>query len=174
MSGSGDGVRVRIAGTGLALPERILTNAELEKMIDTTGEWIVQRTGIRERRLASPEETTSVLATRAASETLERAGRSPRDVDMIIVATITPDNVFPCTACHVQRRLGVGPCAAFDVSAACSGFLHSLTVGWQMIAAGAYRNVLVIGAETMSRITDYTDRSSCILFGDGAGAVLLV
>ncbi len=167
------GRRVRIAGTGASLPSKVLTNRDLEAMIDTSDDWILERTGIRERRIASPGETTSLFATRAAEAALERAGVLPKDIDTIIVATITPDHVFPSTACHVQQGLGASRASAFDLSAACTGFLYALDVGWRMVASGGYRHVLVIGAECLSAITDYQDRATCILFGDGAGAVVL-
>jgi len=163
----------RIAGTGSYLPKRILTNAELETMVDTTDEWIVTRTGIRERHIAADNELTSDLAYEAGRLAIEAAGITPQDVDMIIVATTTPDRVFPSTACLVQHKLGIANCPAFDVQAVCSGFVYALSVADSFIKGGSARQILVIGAETMSRITDWTDRSNCILWGDGAGAVLL-
>jgi len=163
----------RIAGTGSYLPKRILTNAELETMVDTTDEWIVTRTGIRERHIAADNELTSDLAYEAGRLAIEAAGITSQDVDMIIVATTTPDRVFPSTACLVQHKLGITNCPAFDVQAVCSGFVYALSVADSFIKGGSARQILVIGAETMSRITDWTDRSNCILWGDGAGAVLL-
>jgi 3-oxoacyl-[acyl-carrier-protein] synthase-3 len=162
-----------IAGTGSCLPEKRLTNDELAKMVDTNDEWITQRTGIKERRIASAEETTASLATAAARKAIAAAGLEPKDIELIVVATITPEMVFPSTACFVGANLGLGGVPAFDVTAACSGFLYALTTGANFVRAGGYKNVLVIGAETLSRVTDYTDRASCILFGDGAGAVVL-
>src|SRR4051812_34381283 len=162
-----------IAGTGSALPERRLTNEDLSKMVETNDEWIVQRTGIRERRIVSPGESTATLATAAARRAIESAGLTPQDIELIIVGTITPEMVFPSTACFVGADLGMPGVPAFDMAAACSGFLYTLVTGANFIKAGQYKNVLVIGAETLSRITDYRDRSSCILFGDGAGAVVL-
>ena len=162
-----------IAGTGSALPERRLTNDDLSKMVDTNDEWIVQRTGIRERRIAGPGESTATLATAAARRALEAAGIEPRDLELIVCGTISPEMTFPSTACFVAAALGLTSTPAFDVAAACSGFLYTLQTGVAFIKSGLYRNVLVIGAETLSRLTDYTDRSSCILFGDGAGAMVL-
>jgi 3-oxoacyl-[acyl-carrier-protein] synthase-3 len=164
----------RIAGTGSYLPERVLTNRELETMIETTDQWIVERTGIRERRIAADGEYTSDLALGAARAALQAAGREPADLDLIIVATTTPDLVFPSTACILQGKLGItNGCAAFDVQAVCSGFVYGLSVADAMIRAGAARRALVVGAETLSRITDWTDRGNCILWGDGAGAVIV-
>jgi 3-oxoacyl-[acyl-carrier-protein] synthase III len=162
-----------IAGTGSALPEKRLTNDELSKMVETSDEWIVQRTGIRQRRIASEDETTATLATAAARKAISAAGLEAGEIELIVCATITPEMVFPSTACWVAAALGLTQTPAFDLSAACSGFLYALATGANFIKAGQYRNVLVIGAETLSRITDYQDRSSCILFGDGAGAVVL-
>ncbi|WP_419873070.1 beta-ketoacyl-ACP synthase III [Candidatus Pristimantibacillus sp. PTI5] len=164
---------VGIIGTGKYVPERILTNKELEAMVETNDEWIVTRTGIKERRLAAVEEATSDLALHASREAIAAAGLTAEDIDLIIVATITPDMFFPSTACLLQDKLGAKKAAAFDLSAACSGFIYGLATGSSMIASGLYKNVLVVGAETLSRITDYTDRNTCILFGDGAGAVVL-
>jgi 3-oxoacyl-[acyl-carrier-protein] synthase-3 len=162
-----------IAGTGSALPEKRLTNDDLSKMVDTNDAWIVQRTGIRERRIAGPGESTATLATSAARRALEAAGLEAKDLDLIICGTISPEMTFPSTACFVAAALGLTSTPAFDIAAACSGFIYTLETGSSFIKAGRYRNVLVIGAETLSRLTDYTDRSSCILFGDGAGAVVL-
>jgi len=163
----------RIAGTGSYLPERILTNADLEKMVDTSDEWIVSRSGIRERHIAADDETTSDLAYHASLKALEAAGLRADEIDLIIVGTTTPDIVFPSTACLLQEKLGVGGCGAFDVNAACSGFIFALSVADQFIRAGTVKNVLVVGAETLTRLVDWTDRSTCVLFGDGAGAVVL-
>ncbi|CAK0740297.1 3-oxoacyl-(acyl carrier protein) synthase 3 [Gammaproteobacteria bacterium] len=165
--------RSRIAGTGGYLPERILTNAELERMVDTTNEWILERTGIRERHVVAPDQTTSDLATAAAQAALEMAGIPATTLDMIIVATTTPDRVFPATACLVQDRLGVRGCPAFDIQAVCTGFIYALATADQFIRSGSVRRALVVGAETFSRILDWTDRTTCVLFGDGAGAVVL-
>jgi 3-oxoacyl-[acyl-carrier-protein] synthase-3 len=163
-----------IAGTGGYLPERILTNADLEKMVETSDQWIVERTGIKQRHIAADHETTSDLASAAARQALEAAGVLATDVDLIIVATTTPDLVFPSTACLVQAKLGVtNACPAFDVQAVCSGFVYALSIADNFIRAGQARCALVIGAETLSRITDWTDRGNCILWGDGAGAVIL-
>jgi len=162
-----------IVGTGSALPEKRLTNEDLSKLVDTNDEWITQRTGIKERRVASEGETTASLATLAAKRALEAAGITAADLDLIVVGTITPEMVFPSTACFVAAALGLNSTPAFDMSAACSGFIYALTTGANFIKAGQYKTVLVIGAETLSRVTDYTDRGSCILFGDGAGAVVL-
>ncbi|MBD2870776.1 beta-ketoacyl-ACP synthase III [Paenibacillus arenilitoris] len=164
---------VGIIGAGKYVPERILTNQELEQMVETNDEWIVTRTGIKERRLASSAQATSDLAYEASVRALEAAGLTAEDIDLIIVATITPDMSFPSTACLIQDKLGAKKAAAFDLSAACSGFIYGLATGSNMIATGMYKHVLVVGAETLSRITDYTDRNTCILFGDGAGAVVL-
>ncbi|ADQ84621.1 beta-ketoacyl-ACP synthase III [Methylovorus sp. MP688] len=163
----------RIAGTGSYLPERILTNAELERMVDTSDEWIVTRTGIRERHIAAEGQFTSDLAYEAALRAIEAAGITHEEIDLVIVATTTPDRVFPSTACLVQARLELGPCPAFDIQAVCSGFVYALATADNFIKSGAAKTALVIGAETMSRITDWTDRSNCILWGDGAGAVIL-
>jgi 3-oxoacyl-[acyl-carrier-protein] synthase III len=162
-----------LIGTGSYLPEKRLTNDDLSKMVDTNDEWIVQRTGIRERRIAAPDESTATLATKAAERALAAAGISAKDLDLIIVATITPEMVFPSTACFVAAHLGLNSTPAFDLSAACSGFIYALVTASSFIKSGQYKTVLVIGAETLSRVTDYTDRSSCIIFGDGAGAAIL-
>ncbi|MEW6523452.1 MAG: beta-ketoacyl-ACP synthase III [Bacillota bacterium] len=164
---------VSIWGLGMSVPERRLTNADLEKMVDTSDEWIVTRTGIRERRIAAPEEATSDLATAAAWEALADAGVKPQELDLIIVATVVPDMAFPATACLVQRNLGAIRAAAFDLEAACSGFVYALTVGAQFVATGTYHRVLVIGAEVLSRVVNWKDRGTCVLLGDGAGAVVL-
>ncbi len=163
----------RIAGTGGYLPERVVTNKDLEEMVDTTDDWIRDRSGIKRRHIAAKGEKTSDLAVVAAERAIEAAGMDVSEVDLIIVATSTPDKVFPSTACIVQRRLGLRKIPAFDVNAACSGFIYALDVANRFISTGGARNALVIGSETMSRILDWTDRSTCVLFGDGAGAVLL-
>ena len=162
-----------IAGTGSCLPEKILSNDDLSKMVDTNDEWITQRTGIRERRIAGIGETTASLATEAARRALAAAGLRPEDLDLIICATITPEMVFPSTACFIAKELGLSSTPAFDMAAACSGFLYALDVAATYVRSGRHKNVLVIGAETITRIADYTDRGSCILFGDGAGAIVL-
>jgi len=164
----------RILGTGSYLPARILTNADLEKLVETNDQWIVERTGIRERHIAAEGEFTSDLAAQAAHAALEAAGLEPDDIDLLLVATTTPDLVFPSTACIVQSKLGMtNGKPAFDLQAVCSGFVYALSVADQFIKTGAARHVLVIGAETLSRITDWNDRGNCILWGDGAGAVVL-
>lgn len=160
-------------GVGKYLPDKVLTNADLEKMVDTTDEWITSRTGIKERRLASPLEATSDLAIKAAQEALDDAGIKPEDLGLIIIATITPDMQFPSTACFVQQGLGAGKAVCFDISAACAGFVYAISCAQQFIARGSYKNALVVGAEKMSSITDWQDRGTCVLFGDGAGAVVL-
>ena len=157
----------------MAVPDHVLTNVELTTMVDTSEEWIIQRTGIAERRIAGEGETTFTLSLEAARDALEVADVDPADLDLIIVATVTPDHAFPATACLMQDALGAESAAAFDLSAGCSGFVYGMTLAADLIAAGSYRLALVIGAETLSRITDYTDRATCILFGDGAGAVVL-
>jgi 3-oxoacyl-[acyl-carrier-protein] synthase-3 len=162
-----------IAGTGSYLPEKRLTNDELSKMVDTNDEWIVQRTGIRERRIAGSQDSTATLASHAATKALQAAQLEPKHLDLIICGTITPEMSFPSTACFVAASLGLDSTPAFDVSAACSGFIYTLDIGAAFIRSGQYKNVLVIGAETLSRVTDYQDRGSCILFGDGAGAAVL-
>jgi 3-oxoacyl-[acyl-carrier-protein] synthase-3 len=163
----------KITAIGKYLPERILSNFELEKMVDTTDEWIQSRTGIRERHLVGDGEATSHMATQAALEILRKRQLDPDEIDCIIVATVTPDMFFPATACLVQNNLGASKAWGFDLSAACSGFLFALDTGARMIESGQYNKVLIIGADTMSVILDYTDRANCVLFGDGAGAVLL-
>lgn len=164
---------VRIVSTGVYLPEKVLTNVDLEKMVDTSDEWIMERTGIRERRIVAEGEATSDLATRAGAQALEHAGVSAEDLDLIVVATITPDSPFPATACHVQRNLKATRAGALDISAACTGFIYALSVGANAVRCGTARNVLVIGAESMSRVVNWKDRGTCVLFGDGAGAALL-
>ena len=162
----------QIAGVGSYLPERVLTNAELEAMVDTSDEWIVSRTGIKERRIAAPEQATSDLAVEACQRALDCAGLSAEQVDLFVVGTATPDHLMPSTACVAQRKLGL-TCPAFDVNAACSGFIYALQVGAAAIESGRAQTVLVAGADTLSRIIDFEDRSTCVLFGDGAGAVVL-
>ncbi|MCF7755240.1 beta-ketoacyl-ACP synthase III [Paenibacillus amylolyticus] len=164
---------VGVIGTGKYVPEKILTNSDLEKMVDTNDEWIVSRTGIKERHIAAPDQATSDLAYEAAIKALESAGMTGSDLDLIIVATITPDSSFPSTACILQDKLGAKGAAAFDLSAACSGFVYGLASATSFIQSGMYNNALVIGADCLSRITDYTDRNTCVLFGDGAGAVVV-
>lgn len=164
---------VGVIGTGKYVPEKILTNSDLEKMVDTNDEWIVSRTGIKERHIAAPDQATSDLAYEAAVKALESAGMTGSDLDLIIVATITPDSSFPSTACILQDKLGAKGAAAFDLSAACSGFVYGLATATSFIKSGMYNNALVIGADCLSRITDYTDRNTCVLFGDGAGAVIV-
>ncbi|EHQ53083.1 3-oxoacyl-(acyl carrier protein) synthase III [Ectothiorhodospira sp. PHS-1] len=164
----------RITGTGSYLPEKVLTNRDLEKIVETSDEWIRERTGIGQRHIVGPDETTCDLAEQAARAALAMAGRRPEDIDLIIVGTTTPDQVFPSTACLLQQRLGIyNGCAAFDVQAVCTGFVYALGVANQFIRAGSARCALVVGAETISRILDWTDRGTCVLFGDGAGAVVL-
>lgn len=163
----------RIAGTGSYLPEKILTNADLEHMVDTTDEWIFSRTGIRERHIAAEGEFTSDLSTQAARQAIKAAGIQAQDIDLIIVATTTPDRIFPSTACLMQDKLGISGCPAFDIQAVCSGFVYAMATADSFIKSGAAKCALVVGAETMSRITDWTDRSNCILWGDGAGAVIM-
>jgi len=162
----------RIAGTGSYLPEKILTNADLEKMVDTTDQWITDRTGIKKRHI-SEGQTTCDLAEQAVLNAIKAAGISHDDIDLIIVATTTPDRVFPSTACLLQERLGIHGCPAFDVQAVCTGFVYALGVADMFITSGKAKHALVVGAETLSNIVDWTDRSTCILFGDGAGAVVL-
>jgi 3-oxoacyl-[acyl-carrier-protein] synthase-3 len=163
----------RIVGTGKYLPEKILTNFDLEKMVETTDEWIRTRTGIEQRHIAAHDEATSDLAYRAALAAIENAGLAPSDIDLVLVGTTTPDLIFPNVACLLQEKLGIRGCPAFSLEAACSGFVYSLVVADQFIRTGAAKRALVIGAETMSRIIDWKDRETCVLFGDGAGAVVL-
>ena len=163
----------RIAGTGSYLPEKVLTNADIEKLVDTSDEWIVSRSGIRERHLVADGQTTSDMAFEAAKCAMAAAGVTAADIELIIVGTTTPDFIFPSTACLVQNRLGANGCAAFDVNAACSGFVFALTVADKFIRSGAVKTALVIGAESLTRMLDWTDRNTCVLFGDGAGAVVL-
>ncbi|MBU5677384.1 ketoacyl-ACP synthase III [Alkaliphilus sp. MSJ-5] len=164
---------VGITGTGSYLPEKELTNFDLENIVDTTDEWIKTRTGISKRRVAEDKIATSDLATEAAKRAIDNAGLSAEDIDLIIVATVTPDMAFPSTACIVQKNIGAKNAAAFDIEAACSGFIYGITIGEQFIKSGVYKNVLVIGAETLSKILNWKDRNTCVLFGDGAGAAIL-
>jgi len=166
-------VYARIAGTGSHLPAKVVTNDDLAKIVDTSDEWIATRTGIRQRHVASAEETTSELGYQAALRALEAAGVQPSEIELIVVGTTTPDLIFPSTACLIQHRLGAEGCAAFDVNAACSGFIYALTVADKFIRSGAVKTALVIGAETLTRMLDWSDRGTCVLFGDGAGAVVL-
>jgi len=166
-------VRVKISALGTYVPPRLLTNQDLERMVDTTNQWILERTGIRERHLVDKGVATSDLAVEAARMALAERGIGPSDLDAIIVGTVTPDMFFPATACLVQHKLGAQGIWGFDVSAACSAFLYALQAGTQFVATGAHKKVLVVGADVMSSIIDYTDRATCIIFGDGAGAVLL-
>ncbi len=165
--------RVGLTATGGYVPDRILSNQDLEALVDTSDEWIVSRTGMRERRIVAPGEAASDLAVKAAERALEDSQLEAKDIELIIVATVTPDAICPPTACFVQEKLGVGPAAGFDISVACSGFANALSIGHNLIASGAFGNALVIGVDVLSAITDYQDRESCILFGDGAGAVVL-
>jgi 3-oxoacyl-[acyl-carrier-protein] synthase-3 len=164
---------VGILGTGKYVPEKVLTNQQLEAMVETNDEWIVSRTGIKERRIAADHEASSDLAYIASMEAMHKAGITADQLGLIVVATVTPDMMFPSTACILQEKLGAKKAAAFDVSAACSGFVYGLANGANFVASGMYDYVLVVGTEVLSRITDYTDRNTCILFGDGAGAVVL-
>tara|TARA_R100000149_G_scaffold66473_1_gene45986 strand:+ start:32423 stop:33400 length:978 start_codon:yes stop_codon:yes gene_type:complete len=166
-------VRSAVTGVGAYLPEKVVTNADLAKFVDTSDEWIVERTGIRQRHQAAPDQPTSDLAVEAARKALAEAGRTPADVDLIIVATTTPDMTFPATASIVQRKLGVPVCVAFDIQAVCSGFVYALSVADGFVARGTSKCALVIGAEEMTRLMDWEDRTTCVLFGDGAGAVVL-
>lgn len=165
--------RVRIAGTGSAVPDRIMPNSELAQMVETNDEWITSRTGIKERRIVAAGESTGDLAFRAAQRACESAKVDPKDIDLLICATISPDYIFPATAAIVAARLGATNAGAFDLEAACTGFVYGLSVGWKFVQTGMYQNVLVVGADSMTRITDFTDRNTCVLFGDGAGAVVL-
>ena len=162
-----------ILGTGHSYPEGVLTNADLEKIVETSDEWITTRTGIKQRRKAAPDEYTSQFAVRASQEAIERAGIDPSDIDLILCATVTPDQILPSTACLIQAQLGANKAAAMDIVAACSGFLYGVTIANPMIRAGQIKYALVIGAELLTRYVDYTDRSTCVLFGDGAGAAIL-
>ncbi len=163
----------RITGTGGYLPEKVLTNHDLEKMVDTSDQWITERTGIKKRHIAAEGQATCDLAEQAARRAIEAAGRRPQEIDLIVVATTTPDKVFPSTACLLQKRLGISGPAAFDVQAVCSGFVYALTIADKFIRTGSAKRALVVGAETLSRITNWEDRTTCVLFGDGAGAVVV-
>jgi len=165
--------KVGIIGLGKYLPEKILTNKDLEKVVDTTDEWITSRTGIKQRRIAGEKEATSDMAVNAAKAALKSANLKPEDIGLVIVATITPDMFFPSTACLVQKKLGISNIPAFDISVACSGFLYGVAIAEQFVKSGTYKNVLLIAAEKMSSITDWKDRSTCVLMGDGAGAAVL-
>ena len=166
-------IHSRIAGTGSYLPEKVVTNDDLSKVVDTSDEWIRTRTGIRQRHVAADGQTSSDMGHQAALKAIEAAGIDPSGIDLIVVGTTTPDYVFPSTACLIQQKLGVPGCPAFDVNAACSGFLFALSVADQFIRTGSARTVLVVGVETLTRMVDWTDRTTCVLFGDGAGAVVL-
>ena len=165
--------RAEIRSLATFVPPRVMTNADLEKLVDTSDEWIMQRTGIRERHVVDPGTATSDLAAEAAREAIRRAGLTPADIDLIVVGTVTPDMLFPSTACLVQHKIGATRAWGFDLSAACSAFTYALTVGSQLVSAGGVNHALVIGADVMSSILDYQDRATCVLFGDGAGAVVL-
>ena len=173
MTASTKRIRSVVKGVGSYLPERCITNAEMETMVDTTDDWIVQRTGIRQRHIAAEGETTSMLATKAATRALEAAGCAPDDIDLIILATATPDYTFPATATQVQAALGITRGVAFDLQAVCSGFVFGVATADKFLASGSHKRALVIGAETFSRILDWEDRTTCVLFGDGAGAMVL-
>src|ERR671938_1262966 len=162
-----------ILGTGHAYPEGILTNADLERMVETSDDWITTRTGIKQRRKAAPGEYTSLFAVRAARQAIERARIDPSDIDLLICATVTPDQLLPSTGCLIQAELGANKAAAFDLAAACTGFLYGLTLANSLIRTGQIRYALVIGAEVLTQYVDYTDRSTCVIFGDGAGAAIL-
>lgn len=163
----------RILGTGGYLPKKVLTNADLEKIVDTSDQWIRERTGIRERHIAAPDETSCDMAEHAARRALDMAQVGAEDIDLIIIATTTPDQIFPSTACLLQDRLGIHGCPAFDVQAVCTGFIYALSIADKFIRAGSAQRALVVGSETLSRIIDWTDRGTCVLFADGAGAVVL-
>ena len=165
-----NGIRVGITGVGAYVPERILTNADLERMVDTNDEWIVERTGIRERRIAADSQAASDLALPACREALERAGRRGAEIDYIVVATATPDMLFPATSCIVADELGASDAAAYDLLAGCSGFIYALAQAYGAVAGGLAEHTLVVGSETLSKITNWNDRGTCIIFGDGAGA----
>ena len=173
MSESASEYPVMIAGTGSYVPEKVVTNADLAKVIDTTDEWITSRTGIKQRHIAADDEFTSHLATNAARKALEQSGIAAEDIQLIIVATISPDTITPATACYVQHNLGANKAIAFDISAACSGFLYALKLAKRMISDGAFQNALIIGAEKLSSFVNWEDRNTCVLFGDGAGAAVL-
>tara|TARA_Y100001935_G_scaffold255670_1_gene271175 strand:- start:15571 stop:16542 length:972 start_codon:yes stop_codon:yes gene_type:complete len=163
----------QITGTGSFLPENVVTNFDLEKMVDTSDQWIKERTGIEKRHIVGKGETTCDLAERATLNALEAAGKKPSDIDLIILATTSPDKIFPSTACLLQARLGIQGCTAFDIQAVCTGFIYGLATAEKFIKSGTHKCALVIGAETISRLVDWTDRDTCVLFGDGAGAIIL-
>ena len=173
MSESASQLPVAIAGTGSYVPERVLTNSDLEIMVETSDEWITTRTGIKERRIAAEDEFTSHMAVKASRKALEQAELDPSDVELIIVATITPNTLTPATACYVQHDLGAHKAVAFDISAACSGFLYAMKLAERMISGGTCKNALILGAEKLSAFVNWDDRSTCVLFGDGAGAAVL-
>jgi 3-oxoacyl-[acyl-carrier-protein] synthase-3 len=166
-------LKARIISTGSYVPENVITNNDLEQIVDTSDEWIIERTGIRERRIVNGDQATSDLAYEAAHEALKRADLKARDIDLIIVATISGDMVFPSTSCILQQKLGAKNAAAFDLNAACSGFVYGLHIANSLIKSGAHKRILLVGAEVLSKFTDWSDRTTCVLFGDGAGAVLL-
>ena len=168
-----ESLRAAITGLGVAVPDKVMTNADFEKIVDTSDEWITQRTGIKKRHIVGKGESTASLGVTAGKNALANAGLEAGDLDMIICATVTPDMILPATACFIQQDLGAVDIPAFDLSAACSGFVYAVSIASKLIEAGAYRRILVLGAEALSRFTDYTDRSSCIIFGDGAGAIIL-
>lgn len=165
--------KARIIGTGSYLPEKILTNAELERMVDTSDEWIVSRTGMKERRIAATHECTSDMGAKAAQRALDKAGIDPKTIDLVLVATLSPDYIFPSTACLIEAKLGLGNAAAVDLQAACTGFIYALSMAKSYVESGLYENVLVIAADKLSAIVDYEDRGTCVLFGDGAGACVV-
>lgn len=165
--------RASITGIGSYLPSKVLTNNDLERLVDTSDDWIIKRTGIKERRIVENGVITSDLATQASLKAMEDAKVSPEDLDMIITSTITPDHIFPSTSCYLQHKLGATRAGAFDILAACAGFIYALSIGESLVNSGAMRTVLIVGAECLSKITDYTDRRTCVLFGDGAGAVII-
>jgi 3-oxoacyl-[acyl-carrier-protein] synthase-3 len=164
---------VQISGVGCYVPEKLLTNQDLEKIVNTSNEWILQRTGIQERHIVAPGQASSDMAAEAVRHLCASTGTDPNDIELIIVATVTPDTMFPNTACRTQQKLGIHKTWGFDLNAACCGFVYALNVGWQFVASGIHEKVVVVGADTMSSITDYQDRTTCVLFGDGAGAALL-
>ncbi|MBN1754688.1 ketoacyl-ACP synthase III [bacterium] len=166
-------VRSKILGVGMGIPERVLTNFDLEKMVDTSDEWIVQRTGIRERRISDTQTASSDLATVASLQAIESAGLTPQDIDLILVGTVTPDTLFPSTACLLQHKLGARQVPAYDFSAGCTGFIYGLVMAESFLNYGSYQHILVVGVESLSKITDWEDRSTCVLFGDAAGAVVV-
>jgi len=166
-------VRAAITALGAAVPEKVVTNADFEKFLDTSDEWITQRTGIKQRHIVSDGQTTASLGAQAARQVLQQSGVKPQELELIICATISPEMIFPATACFIQQELGAAGVPAFDISAACCGYIYALATAANFIEAGQYKKVLIVGAETLSRFSDFTDRTSCILFGDGAGAALL-